>query len=91
MEQLKRRGIALAIIHSLCGEAEEDLEHLLIHCPMVLGLWVALMISLGVYWLLLYLVEDLILDWKGFLFRERNEKFWMAAPLSLLDNLEGKE
>ena len=35
MEQLKRRGVSLANRYYLCGEAEESLEHLLIHCPLV--------------------------------------------------------
>ena len=35
MSNLKRRGIPLASRCPLCGEAEEDIHHLLIHCSMI--------------------------------------------------------
>ena len=37
-EQLKRRGYSLLNRCPFSGKAEEALEHLLIHCPMVWGL-----------------------------------------------------
>ena len=35
MSNLKRRGISLASRCPLCGEAEEDIHHLLIHCSKI--------------------------------------------------------
>ena len=35
MSNLKRRGIPLASRCPLCGEAEEDIHHLLIHCSKI--------------------------------------------------------
>ena len=32
MEQLKKMGFQLASMCPLCGSAEEDLDHLLLHC-----------------------------------------------------------
>ena len=42
MEQFKKRGFQMASMCPLCGNAEEDLDHLLLHCPLVWGLWAAL-------------------------------------------------
>ena len=35
MEQLKKRGFQMASKCPLCGSAEEDLDHQLLHCPKV--------------------------------------------------------
>ena len=86
MERLKRRGFSLVSRRSLCGEAEENLENLLIHYPNVWGLWAALaalLASLGADWMLPFSGRDLILGWKGFLVRKRERKIWMAAPSCL--------
>ena len=61
MEQLKRKGVSLASRRSLCGEAEENLGHLLIHSSMIWGLWVAHLAILGADRVPPYSVRDLIL------------------------------
>ena len=38
-DNLKKRGFQLAIKCSLCGKAEEELNHLLFHCPLIRDLW----------------------------------------------------
>ena len=35
MKNLKRRGVPFVSRCPLCGEAEEDLHHLLVHCPKI--------------------------------------------------------
>ena len=42
MEQLKKRGFHLASRYALCGKVEENLNHLLFHCPLVWDLWAGL-------------------------------------------------
>ena len=42
MDQLKKRGYSLASRCPFCGQKEEDMEHLLIHCPKVWELWTTL-------------------------------------------------
>ena len=74
MEKLKKRGYSLASGCALCGEAEETLKHLLIHGPMVWGLWAALLAILGVGWTCPFLIKELILGWKMFPIRKKNRK-----------------
>ena len=42
MDQLKKGGFQMASRCPLCGKAEEVLDHLLIHCPSIWGLWFGL-------------------------------------------------
>ena len=42
MDQLKKKGFSLASRCPFCGQAEEVLEHLFIHCPKICGLRTAL-------------------------------------------------
>ena len=46
-DQLKRRGRALANRCFMCGEGEEMVDHLLIHCPSVRGFWELLLAIVG--------------------------------------------
>lgn len=39
MGQFKKRGFELTSMSSMCGAAEEDLNHILIHGPSVWTLW----------------------------------------------------
>ena len=43
IEQLKKRGYQIPSRCPLCKKVEEDLDHLLIHCPTVRGMWAALL------------------------------------------------
>ena len=44
----------------LCGKAEEELHHLLIHYPSVWGLWEGLISISGLSWVCPFLAKDLI-------------------------------
>ena len=67
----------------LCGEAKEDLNHLLIHCPSVWGLWEGLISFLGLDWVCPLSLKDLMLDWTNFPTRKRVTKLWRATPLCM--------
>ena len=84
MEQLKKRGFQMASKCPLCGNAKEDLDHLLLHCPEVWGLWAALLSLPGLQWVCPYLVKDLLQGWTDFPIRKSAKKVWRAAPLSLI-------
>ena len=53
MEHLKKRGFQLASRCPLCGKAEEELNHLLIHCLSIWGLWEGLISIVGLEWVCL--------------------------------------
>ena len=84
MEQLKKRDFHLASKCPLCGKAEENLNNLLVHCPLVWDLWASLISIPGLPWVCPYFVKDLLSSWGGFPIRKRARKLWMVAALSLI-------
>ena len=84
MNQLKRRGHHLASRCPFCRKNEKELEHLLVHCPKIWGLWGALTSVPRVAWVCPQSVKDLILCWNIFLVRKHARKIWKVAPLSLI-------
>ena len=83
-KQLKKKGHSLASRCPPCKKAEEDLEHLLIHCPIVWGMWAALLFFLGAGQVCPFSVKDVILGWKSFPIRKKDRKLWLTAPICLL-------
>ena len=68
-----------------CGEVEEALEHLLIHCPKIWCMWSALFPLSGDYRVVYpFLVKDLFLGWPSFPLRKKVSKLWRAVPLCLM-------
>ena len=84
MNQLKRRGFPLASRCSLCGESEEDLHHLLIHCSKVWELWSGLISCANIAWACPYLARDFLLGWKATPIKKPDRKIWLAAPMHLI-------
>ena len=74
MNQLKRRGFPLASRCPLCGESEEDLHHLLIHCSKVWELWSSLISCADIAWVCPYLAIDLLTGWKATLVKKPDRK-----------------
>ena len=68
----------------LCGETDEELNHLLIHCPSVWRLWEGLISIPGYSWVYPYSVQDLFLGWSVFPIRKRARKLWRVTPLCLI-------
>ena len=81
IEHLKKRGFQLARRCLLCGEAKENLNHLLIHCPSVWSPWEGLIYVSGLCWVCPFTVKDLFLEWTSFPVRKKIKNLWMAAPL----------
>ena len=89
MEQIKKRGFELASRCPLCSNAEEDLDHLLLHCPSMRGLWVALTSIPCLQWAWPYSVKDLLQIWNGFPIRKKGVASCTLKPN--LGHLEGKK
>ena len=83
LDQLKKRGRALANRCFLCGEGEEIVDHLLINCSKAKILWDLLLAIYGVSWLFLLFVKETLLSWQGSFVGKRCKKAWMAAPLCI--------
>ena len=83
MDQLKRRGFSLANKCPLYRKDEENIEHLLLHCPMVWGILSFLLTSVGVAWVPPWLIKDWFFGWNNFPLRKSERKAWRAAPFCL--------
>ncbi|RVW53935.1 hypothetical protein CK203_073000 [Vitis vinifera] len=83
MDQLKKRGWALANRCFLCCEEEESIDHILIHCSRARALWEFLFALFGVFWVLPSSVKDTLIEWRGFMLGKKHRKVWKAAPLCL--------
>ena len=74
LDQLKKRECALVNRCFLCGEDEESIEHILIHCSKVWELWTLLFASIGIDWVIPFLVRDLLLGWQEAFIRKSHRK-----------------
>ena len=81
MDQLKKRGLQLAIKCPLCKEDEENIDHL--HCPSIWSFWVALISLPGIDWVCPFLVKNLMVGWTTFPKRRKAKNQWQAALSSL--------
>ena len=84
MDQLKKRGFSLASRCAFCGQDEESLEHLFIHCPKVWCIWTAIFSLSGGGWVCPFLVKDLLRGWLHLPMQKKDAKLWRAVPLCLL-------
>ena len=80
LDYLKKRGWALANRCFFWEEEEENIDHILLHCPMVRGHHFC---SLGVDWVRPHLLRDFLLGWKGVVWRKRPRRVVLVALLCL--------
>ena len=83
LHQLQRRGITLANRCCLCGDGEEIVDHLLIHCSKTRIRWEFPLAIFGVRWVFSLYVNDTHLSLKGSFVGKRCKKALMAAPLCM--------
>ena len=83
LDQIKRRGRALANRCFLCEDEVETVEHLLLHCSKAKVLWDFFLGIFGVQWVFPFLVRGSLLSWQGSFVGKKRKKAWMAAPLCL--------
>ena len=69
-------------IYPFCRRNKDGLEHILVHCPLILiwGLWADLLSVVGACWTCPFLVKDLICSWVHFPVRKNVRRLWWAAP-----------
>ena len=83
LDQLKRRGRALANRCFLCEEDEEDINHLLIHCKKARMLWDLLLSIVGTRWVFPANIIQLLLSWQEAPVGKKRKNIWIAAPICL--------
>ena len=74
LDQLKKRGRALANRCFLCCEEEESIDHIPMHCSKARVLWELLFALFGVTWVLPFSVRDTLIEWKGFILGKKRRK-----------------
>ena len=75
----------------LCGEGEETIDHLLIHCSKARIMWDLLLAIFGISWVFPLFVKEILVSWEGSFVGKRRRKAWMTTLFSFLDNLVGKK
>ena len=65
LDRLQRRGWQLPNRCFLCGCEEEMINHILIHCTVVRGLWDIILVLCGVQWVFSESVKEVLCSWKG--------------------------
>ena len=69
---------------SLCKEAKETIEHLLIHYPKTWSLWTTLFNVAGWGWVCPFSANDLFLGWPSLPWGKKESKLWRAVLLCLM-------
>ena len=83
LDQLQRRGRALANRCFLCEEKEENINHLLLHCKKAKMLWDLVLSIVGTSWVFPNSVIQMLLSWQGAPVGKKRKIIWMAAPVCL--------
>ena len=83
LDQLKKRGIALANRCFLCGEEEETIDHLLIHRSKDRLLWDLFLAIIGVNWVFPMTIKEILLSWHATFVGKKRKNVWMTASLNI--------
>ena len=83
LDQLKRRGRALANRCFFCEEDKEDINHLLLHCKKYRMLWDLLLSIVDTSWVVPDSVIQMLLSWQGTPVGKKHKNIWNAAPVCL--------
>ena len=78
LDQVKKRGQALANRCYFCQADEESIDHLLLHCEKSRALWEMLFTLFGVSWVFPSLVRETLLGWNSFFVGKRHKIVWRA-------------
>ena len=78
LDQLNRRGFSLPNRCYLCGEEEENIDHLLIHYLKIRTLWFSLLTALDIACTPL-MTKDVIISWNKIPLRKDDRKISRAT------------
>ena len=83
LDQVQKRGWALANRCYLCQAHEEFIDHLLLHCEKTREVWKLFFTLFGVHWVFPSSVRETLLGWKGAFVGKKRRAVWNAGPLCL--------
>ena len=84
LDQVKKRGQALANRCYFCQAEEESIDHyLLLHCEKTRVLWEMPFTLFVVSWVFPSSVRETLLGWNGFLMGKSCKIVWRASPLCI--------
>ena len=83
LDQLQKRGWALANKCYLYQRHDESINHILLHCVKTMTLWALLFSMFGVQWVLPATVKEMLLGWNGSFVGKKRKGVWRASPLCL--------
>ena len=80
IDNLRKRKIWILDWCYMCKCNDESVDHLFIHCPVVMDLWSMVLGLFGVSWVMPQLVVGLLACWQGWFSRHRNGHIWIIIP-----------
>ena len=83
LDQVQKRGWALANRCYLCQAHEESINHLLLHCEKKREVWKLFFTLFGVYWVFPSSVRETLLGWKWSFVGKKRRATWNAGSLCL--------
>ena len=89
-DNLKKKGFVLAGWCCMCRNADEMMDHLLLHCWFARQLWDFVFKFVGIDWVFPLNVPTLLFGWWNW-FGKRSSGVWNLIPSCLVDYLEGKK
>lgn len=82
-ENLRKRKINYVSWCFMCKSSGDNVDHLLIHCPVAMRLWWGVLCWFGITWVMPGTVKEVLFSW-SFGKRRRRRTTWNVAPLALM-------
>ena len=82
-DNLKKRGFVLVGWCCMCKNADETVDHLLLHCWATRQLWSFVFLFVGIDWVLPTQVSDVLFSWWNW-FGKRSLGVWNLIPSCLM-------
>ena len=81
LDKLQKRGWQLPNRCYLCGQADETVNHLLLHCSVISSLWEIIFSLMGASLVFPKIVKEAIYSWKGSFVGKKRKKLWNSINL----------
>ncbi|RVW44612.1 Heat shock protein 90-5, chloroplastic [Vitis vinifera] len=83
LDKLQIRGVQLPNCCFLCGCAEENVNHILLHCIVARALWDIIFGLLDIKWVFPETVKEALTSWRGSFVGKKRKQIWKSIPLCI--------